>query len=52
MEEMRNGRADNILIGKCEAKRLLGQCRRRWEDNIKINLKEIGSDDVDSTGLG
>jgi len=31
-----------ILVGKPEGKRLLGRPRRRWEDNIKMNLKEIG----------
>jgi hypothetical protein len=29
-------------VGKPEAKRLLGRPRRRWEDNIKIGLGEIG----------
>jgi hypothetical protein len=27
-----------VLVGKPEEKRLLGRLRRRWEDNIKINL--------------
>jgi hypothetical protein len=30
-----------ILVGKPEAKRLLGRLRRRWVDNIKIHLGEI-----------
>jgi hypothetical protein len=31
----------NILVGKPEGKRLLGRHRCRWEDNIKINFREI-----------
>jgi hypothetical protein len=31
-----------ILVGKPEGKRQLGRPRQRWEDNIKINPKEIG----------
>jgi hypothetical protein len=31
-----------ILVGRPEGKRLLGRPRRRWEDNIKMDLKEIG----------
>jgi hypothetical protein len=30
----------NILVGKPEGKRPLGRRRRRWEDNIKMNLME------------
>jgi hypothetical protein len=33
-----------LLIGKPEGKRPLGRPRRRWEDNIKMELKEIGID--------
>jgi hypothetical protein len=33
--------AYRILVGKPERKRPLGTPRRRWEDNIKINLREI-----------
>ena len=40
MEEGR--RAFEILIGKPTGKRPLGRPRRRWEDNIRIALKEIG----------
>ena len=39
MEEGRN--AFTILPGKPAGKRSLGRPRRRWEDNIRINLKEI-----------
>jgi hypothetical protein len=31
-----------ILVGKPEGKRPLGRPRRRWVDNIKMDLKEIG----------
>jgi hypothetical protein len=30
------------LVGKPEGKRPLGKPRRRWEDNIKIDLRKIG----------
>jgi hypothetical protein len=44
MGEMRN--TYKILVGKPERKRPLGILVRRWEDNIKINLREIGLEDV------
>ena len=31
-----------ILTGKCTGKRPLGRPRSRWEDNIRMNLEEIG----------
>jgi hypothetical protein len=31
-----------VLIGRSEGKRPLGRPRRRWKDNIKMDLKEIG----------
>jgi hypothetical protein len=36
-----------VLVGKAEGKRPLGIIRRRWEDNIKMDLKEVGFGDVD-----
>jgi hypothetical protein len=39
--------AYNILVGKPEGKRLLGRLRHRWEDNIRINLRERGWEGVD-----
>jgi len=30
------------LVGKPEGKRQLGRPRRRWEDNIKMDLQEVG----------
>jgi hypothetical protein len=38
--EMRN--TYKILVGKSEKKRPLGRPRPRWEDNIRVNLREIG----------
>jgi hypothetical protein len=34
-------------VGKPEEKRLLGRPRRRWVDNIKIDLREIGWEGMD-----
>jgi hypothetical protein len=34
-------------VGKAEGKRPLGRRRHRWVDNIKLDLREIGSDGVD-----
>jgi hypothetical protein len=31
-----------VLVGKLEGKRPLGRHRRRWEDNIKLDLQEVG----------
>jgi hypothetical protein len=45
MGEKRN--AYRILVGKPEGKRLLGRPRRRWVDNINIDLREIGWDGID-----
>jgi hypothetical protein len=39
--------AYNILVGRPEGRRQLGRPRRRWEDNIKMDLGEIGFGDVD-----
>ena len=36
--------AYRVLVGKPEGKRPLGRPRRRWEDNIKMNLREVGCD--------
>jgi hypothetical protein len=36
-----------ILVGKPEGKRPLVRARRRWVDNIKIDLREIGWDGMD-----
>jgi hypothetical protein len=34
--------AYRILVGKPEGKRPLGRSRRGWEDNIKMDVREIG----------
>jgi hypothetical protein len=40
MGEMRN--ACNILVGNPERNRLLGRPRRRWTNNVRIDLTDIG----------
>ena len=43
MARMGEGRGVyRVLVGKPEGKRSLGRPRRRWEDNIKIDLQEVG----------
>jgi hypothetical protein len=39
--------AYNILVGRPEGRRPLGRPRRRWEDNIMMDLRESGFGDVD-----
>jgi hypothetical protein len=40
MEERRG--AYRALVGKPEERRPLGRLKRRWEDNIKMDLREVG----------
>jgi hypothetical protein len=40
-----------FLVGKPEGKRPLGRPRRRWEDNIKADLQEVGCGGMDWIGL-
>jgi hypothetical protein len=40
-----------VLVGKPEGKRPLGRPWRRWEDNIKVDLQEVGCGDMDWIGL-
>jgi hypothetical protein len=40
-----------VLVGKLEGKRPLGRTRRRWEDNIKMDLQEVGCEVMDWTEL-
>jgi hypothetical protein len=34
--------AYRVLVGKPDGRRSLGRLRRRWEDNIKMDLREVG----------
>jgi hypothetical protein len=36
-----------VLVGKPEGKRQLGRPRRRWENNIKMDLQEVGCGSMD-----
>jgi len=36
-----------VLVGKPEGKKPLGRPRRRWEDNIKTDLQDVGRGGVD-----
>jgi hypothetical protein len=36
-----------VFVGNPEGKRLLGRPRRRWENNIKMDLQEVGCGDMD-----
>jgi len=36
-----------VLVGKPKGKRSLGRPRRRWEDNIKMDLQEVGCEGID-----
>ena len=36
-----------VLVGKPDGKRPLGRHRRRWEDNIKMDLQEVGCEGMD-----
>jgi hypothetical protein len=47
--EKRN--AYRIFVGKPEGKRPLGRPRRRWEDNIKMDLRELGWGSMDRIDL-
>jgi hypothetical protein len=49
MGEKRN--AYRLLVGKPEGKRPLVRLRRRWVDNIRMDLGEVGWGDVDWIGL-
>ena len=51
MEDRRGG-IYRILVGKPEGKKPLKGPRRRWEDNIKMDLQEVGCGGVDWIELG
>jgi len=50
MEERRG--VHRILVRKPEGKRLVGRPRRRWEDNIKMDVKEVGCGYMDWIEVG
>ena len=45
MGEMRG--VYRVFVGKIDVKRPLGRPRRRWEDNIKMDLQEVGCGGLD-----
>ena len=49
MEQFRN--AYRVLVVKPESKRPLGRPIRKWEDNIKMELRKVGCDPRDWIGL-
>ena len=49
MEQSLN--AYRVLVGQPESKRPLGRMRHRWEDNIKMDLREMGCDPRDWIAL-
>jgi hypothetical protein len=51
MEGLRN--AFNVLVGEPEGKRPLGRHRRRWEDDVRMDLRKmVVKCGLDSFGLG
>ena len=55
MARMEEGRGvHKVLVGRAEGKRPLGRPRRRWEDNIKMDLEEVGKGlwGLDGVGSG
>ena len=45
---------ERVLVGKPEGKKPLGRPRRRWEDNIRMDLQEVGGElwGLDGVGSG
>ena len=53
MARMRQDRGvHRVLVGKPEGMTLLGRPRRRWEDNIKMDLQEVGGGSWGLDGFG
>jgi hypothetical protein len=50
-KEGKKWKAYKILVGKPGEKRLLGRHRRRWEDNIKMDLRETACGGMDWSDL-
>ena len=44
-------RVYRLLVGKLEGRRTLGRPRRRWVDNIRMGLQEMGCGNMDCFGL-
>jgi hypothetical protein len=44
-------RVYRVLVGKPEGKRPLGRPRNRWEDKIRMDLQEMGCENMDWIGL-
>ena len=42
---------NRVLVGKPEGKRSLGRPRRRWDDNIKMDLQKVGCGGMDWSDL-
>ena len=47
----RGERVYRVLVGKAEGKRPLGRPRRRWVNNIRMDLQEVGCGYMDWIGL-
>jgi hypothetical protein len=48
LEHMGEGRGSyRILVGRSEERRPFRRLRRRWEDNIKMDLQDVGRESVD-----
>jgi hypothetical protein len=43
--------AHGVIVGKPEGRRPLGRPRRRWEDNIKMDIREVGWGGIDLIDL-
>ena len=48
---MGEDRVCRVLVGKPEGRRSLGRPRRKWEDNIRMDLQEVGGVYMDWIGL-
>jgi hypothetical protein len=44
-------RVHRVLVGKPEGKKPLGRPRHRWEDNVRMDLQEVGCGGMDWIGL-
>jgi len=49
--ERRDSLTYMVLVGKPEGRRPLGRPRRRWEDNSKMGIQQIGREDTDWIAL-